>query len=47
VLAHPYGASADGDLDRDGFLVRGPSVAVYDLYRDRIADIWKLARVWD
>jgi hypothetical protein len=47
VLAHPSGASANGDLDPDGFLVRDDYLAVYDLYRDRINDVWKLARVWD
>jgi hypothetical protein len=46
VLARPFGASASGDLDPDGFLVHD-SGAVYDLYRDRIEGVWKLARVWD
>ena len=47
VLARPFGASASGELDPDGFLVRDRYQAVYDLYRDRINDVWKLARVWD
>jgi hypothetical protein len=47
VLAHPSSASASGDLDPDGFLVRDDYLAVYDLYRDRVNDVWKLARVWD
>ena len=47
VLARPSGAAASGDLDPDGFLVRDQCVAVYDLYRDRINNVWKLARVWD
>lgn len=46
VLARPFGASTNGDLDPDGFLVREQG-AVYDLYRDRLSDVWKLARVWD
>ena len=46
VLARPSGAAASGELDPDGFLVREHG-AVYDLYRDRIAGTWKLARVWD
>jgi hypothetical protein len=46
VLARPSGAAASGELDPDGFLVREYG-AVYDLYRDRIAGEWKLARVWD
>lgn len=47
VLARPFGTSASGQLDPDGFLVRDRYLAVYDLYRDRIHDVWKLARVWD
>ena len=46
VLARPFGASTSGDLDADGFLVREHG-AVYDLYRDRLSNVWKLARVWD
>ena len=46
VLARPFGAAASGELDADGFLVRERG-AVYDLYRDRLSDVWKLARVWD
>jgi hypothetical protein len=45
VLAHPAGAFT-GDIDADGFLT-GPPGAVYDVYRDRIKDSWRLARVWD
>ena len=45
VLARPAGIFAGGDLDADGFM---SSVgAVYDVYRDRAADGWKIARVWD
>jgi Family of unknown function (DUF6504) len=47
VLAHPSGAAATGELDPDGFLIRDAYTAVYDLYRDRIKNVWKLARVWD
>ena len=47
VLARPFGSAASGELDPDGFLVRDRYLAVYDLYRDRINDVWKLARVWD
>jgi hypothetical protein len=45
VLARPAGALATGDLDPDGFM-RSPS-AVYDLFFDRVARAWKLARIWD
>lgn len=45
VLARPAGALATGDLDPDGFM-RSPS-AVYDLFFDRVAHTWKLARIWD
>jgi hypothetical protein len=45
VLARPAGLYSGGDLDADGFM---RSVgAVYDVYRDRAAEVWKLARVWD
>ncbi|MQA99539.1 MAG: hypothetical protein GEU78_04500 [Actinobacteria bacterium] len=45
VLARPAGLYSGGDLDADGFM---RSVgAVYDVYRDRAAGLWKLARVWD
>jgi hypothetical protein len=45
VLAHPTGSLATGDLDPDGFI--RSSGAVFDVYRDRAAGIWRLARVWD
>ena len=45
VLARPAGAMASGDVDDDGFL---HSVgAVYDLFRDRKRNEWRLARIWD
>jgi len=45
VLARPAGMFATGDLDADGFMrSRG---AVYDLFFDRVARTWKLARIWD
>jgi hypothetical protein len=45
VLARPAGQYSGGDLDADGFM---RSVgAVYDVYRDRVAEVWKIARVWD
>jgi len=45
VLARPAGLYSGGDLDADGFM---RSVgAVYDVYRDRVAEVWKIARVWD
>ena len=45
VLARPAGVYAGGDIDADGFM---DSVgAVYDVYRDRASEVWKLARVWD
>lgn len=45
VLARPAGLYSGGDLDSDGFMhsVGG----VYDVYRDRVAEVWKIARVWD
>ena len=46
VLARPANAFSTGDIDADGFLTGGPC-AVYDVYRDRITDAWRLARVWD
>jgi hypothetical protein len=46
VLARPLGAFSSGEIDSDGFLL-GPPGAVYDVYRDRIANGWRLARVWD
>ena len=45
VLAHPSGSTATGDLDGDGFML-SPG-AVYDLYRDRLRDTWRLERLWD
>jgi Family of unknown function (DUF6504) len=45
VLARPTGVLATGDLDADGFL--RSAGAVYDVYRDRVAGTWHLARVWD
>ena len=45
VLARPSGTLATGDIDSDGFLCSAG--AVYDLYRDRAAGVWRLARVWD
>lgn len=45
VAAHPAGMGTTGELDADGFIVTCSSV--YDIYRDRINDIWKLARLWD
>ncbi len=45
VLAHPSATLASGDLDADGFLCS--SGAVYDVYRDRVAGGWRLARIWD
>lgn len=50
VLAHPAGVLASGDVDADGFLQRDMSLAlgaVYEVYRDRVLDIWRIARVWD
>jgi hypothetical protein len=45
VLARPAGLYSGGDLDADGFMC---SVgAVYEVYRDRVAEVWKIARVWD
>jgi hypothetical protein len=45
VLARPAGLYSGGDIDADGFMT---SVgAVYDVYRDRVSQAWKLARVWD
>jgi Family of unknown function (DUF6504) len=45
IMAHPAGMLATGDLDSEGFW--RPAGAVYDLYRDRAAGAWWLARVWD
>ena len=45
VLARPAGVYAGGDLDADGFMTTVG--AVYDVYRDRVAQVWKIARVWD
>jgi hypothetical protein len=45
VLARPSGALATGHLDADGFMYS--ATAVYDVYRDRAAGVWRLARVWD
>jgi hypothetical protein len=45
VLARPAGMYSGGDLDADGFMTTVG--AVYDVYRDRVAGAWKLARVWD
>lgn len=45
VLARPAGALATGDLDPDGFMESRS--AVYDLFFDRVARAWKLARIWD
>ena len=45
VLAHPAGFLSTGDLDADGFLQSFS--AVYDLYRDRAGDCWRMARLWD
>jgi Family of unknown function (DUF6504) len=45
ILARPAGALATGDVDADGFMISAG--AVYDLYRDRARDGWRLARVWD
>jgi hypothetical protein len=45
VLARPAGVLATGELDPDGGAISAG--AVYDVYRDRVAGIWKLARIWD
>jgi hypothetical protein len=45
IVAHPAGTLATGDLDSDGFW--RSAGAVYDVYRDRAAGVWRLARVWD
>jgi hypothetical protein len=45
VLARPAGTLATGELDPDGFM--RSTGAVYDVYRDRLGGLWKLARVWD
>jgi Family of unknown function (DUF6504) len=45
ILARPSGVYSTGDLDADGFMVT--CSAVYDIYRDRIAGSWRLARLWD
>jgi len=46
VLARPSGALASGELDADGFLITSPC-AVYDIYRDRIKGVWRMAKLWD
>ena len=45
VLARPSGTLATGDLDADGFMCS--TGAVYDVYRDRVAGVWRLVRIWD
>ena len=45
VVAHPAGSPATGELDADGFIVNNSSV--YDIYRDRLNDTWRMGRVWD
>jgi hypothetical protein len=45
VLARPAGALSSGEVDADGFLIARH--AVYDVYRDRLKDAWRLARIWD
>lgn len=45
VFARPSGASSDGNMDADGFLVQVG--AVYDVYRDITRGGWRLARIWD
>jgi hypothetical protein len=45
VLARPSGVSSSGDVDADGFLITVG--AVFDVYRDRIRNEWRLARIWD
>ena len=45
VLARPAGALSSGDVDPDGFLRQVN--AVFDVYRDRVRDHWRLARIWD
>lgn len=45
VLAHPADHVSSGDVDADGFL--RSATAVYDLYLDRVDDVWRLARIWD
>lgn len=50
VLAHAAGVLASGDVNADGSLQRDRSSgsgAVYEVYRDRVKDIWRIARVWD
>lgn len=45
VLARPTGATSDGNVDADGFMVQAG--AVFDLRFDRLRDSWKLDRLWD
>ncbi|MDQ3876968.1 MAG: DUF6504 family protein [Actinomycetota bacterium] len=45
VLARPASQLCTGDIDSDGFL--DSNGAVYDVYLDRAAGIWRMARVWD
>lgn len=45
VLARPASQLCTGDIDSDGFL--NSNGAVYDVYLDRAAGIWRMARVWD
>lgn len=45
VLARPSELRSTGELDPDGFMRQ--IGAVYDLYRDRNARAWRLARIWD
>jgi hypothetical protein len=45
LLARPAGAMATGDVDPDGFMHHVG--AVYDVYRDRASNSWRLARIWD
>ena len=45
VLARPSGTLSSGEVDADGFL--RTNGAVYDVYRDRIRGVWRLARIWD
>jgi Family of unknown function (DUF6504) len=45
VLARPSGTMSSGEVDADGFL--RTNGAVFDVYRDRIRGVWRLARIWD
>ena len=56
VLARPSSAEASGEVDSDGFMIRGAgsagpqnfwSGAVYDLFVDRVRNEWRIARIWD